>query len=54
MEWWSTYTTSGVLGDPTLATAEKGQQYFEAFVESLVGLVKEFRARPIRPRRDQH
>jgi len=54
MEWWSAYTTSGVLGDPTLATAEKGRQYFEAFVESLVGLIKEFRARPIRPRRDQH
>jgi len=54
MEWWSTFSQSGVLGDPTLATGEKGKVIFEKVIERMVELVREFRARPIRPRRDQH
>ncbi|MHB1004206.1 MAG: creatininase family protein [Chloroflexota bacterium] len=54
MEWWSTFTESGVVGDPTLATADKGKQVFEAIVDGMVRLVHEFRERPIVPRRDKH
>jgi len=54
MEWWSTFTQSGVVGDPTLATAEKGEKVFEAIVDGMVRLVQEFRERPIRPRQDKH
>jgi creatinine amidohydrolase len=54
MEWWSTFSQSGVLGDPTTATEEKGRAIFEKVIERMVELVKEFKARPLRPRRDQH
>jgi creatinine amidohydrolase len=54
MEWWSAQTTSGVLGDATRATVEKGKAIFEAEVEGMIRLIKELRSRPIRPRRDQH
>jgi creatinine amidohydrolase len=54
MEWWSSFSESGTVGDPTLATAEKGEKIFNATVEGMVGLITEFRNRPIRPRRDHH
>jgi creatinine amidohydrolase len=54
MEWWSTFSQTGVLGDPTVATEEKGEAIFKKVIERMVELVKEFKARPIRPRRDQH
>jgi creatinine amidohydrolase len=54
MEWWSSFSESGVVGDATLATAEKGRQIFEVSVDAFVRLVKEFRSRPLRPRRDHH
>jgi len=54
MEWWSTFSQTGVLGDPTLATEEKGRMVFEKVVDRMVELVREFRDRPIRPRRDLH
>jgi creatinine amidohydrolase len=54
MEWWSTFSQSGVLGDPTVATEEKGKAIFERVIDRMVELVREFKARPIRPRRDQH
>ena len=54
MEWWSTFSQTGVVGDPTVATREKGEAVFEKVIERMVELVREFKARPIRPRRDQH
>ena len=54
MEWWSTFSDTGVLGDPTLATAEKGRVLFEAVTRELAALVREFRTRPVRPRTDHH
>lgn len=54
MEWWSTFSHSGVLGDPTLATPEKGEALYKACVEQLAELVREFKARPMRPRQDHH
>ncbi len=54
MEWWSTFSRTGVLGDPTKATAEKGQLLWEAEQERMIQLIREFRARPLRPRVDHH
>jgi creatinine amidohydrolase len=54
MDHWSRLTASGVIGDATAATVEKGKQLFEAAVEGLVELVREYRALPIDPRVDRH
>lgn len=54
MEWWSTFSRTGVLGDPTLATREKGEVLYNAMTERLAALVREFKARPMRPREDHH
>ena len=54
MEWWSTFSETGVLGDPTLASREKGETLYQAATEELAALVREFQARPIRPRKDHH
>lgn len=53
-DYWGRWTQSGVHGDPTRATAEKGRILFEAAVEGLVKLVDELRAWPLAPRVDQH
>ena len=53
-EWFSRYSRTGTVGDPTKATAEKGRRFVEAVVERLVGLIREFRAREIQPRVDHH
>ena len=53
-EWFSRYSRTGTVGDPTKATAEKGRRFVEAVVERLAGLIREFRAREIRPRVDHH
>jgi len=53
-DWWSRMSESGVCGDPTVATAEFGQALFEQTVENFVCFVREFRAIPLRPRRDLH
>ena len=54
MEWWSTFSSTGVLGDPTLGSAEKGEVLYRAATEELAKLIREFRDRPIRPREDHH
>ena len=53
-EWFSRYSRTGTVGDPTKATAEKGRRFVEAVVERMVTLIREFRAREIRPRVDHH
>ena len=52
--YWSTVTPSGVMGDATKASAEKGEQFLEAAVSGLVELIRELKAQEILPRRDQH
>lgn len=54
MPHWSTMSTSGVRGDATKATREKGEQFLEAAVEGLVELVREFKAMTLPPRQDHH
>jgi creatinine amidohydrolase len=53
-EWFSRYSKTGTVGDPTKATREKGARFVEAVVSRLVTLLKEFRAREIQPRVDHH
>jgi len=53
-DYWSRWTETGVHGDPTAATPEKGQVIWEAVLSRLVELVDEFRAWPLARRRDWH
>jgi creatinine amidohydrolase len=54
VEWTSTMTPNGVMGQPSLATAEKGRRIFEEAVTQMVRFVAEFQARPAHPRVDHH
>jgi creatinine amidohydrolase len=54
MEWWSRISQTGVIGDPTLATREKGKLWFDATVKNLIEFIREFRAMEIRAKVDKH
>jgi len=54
MDWWSRLSSTGVLGDPTKASKEKGEKAFKLYVDSLVDFIQEFRSREISPRKDKH
>ena len=54
MDEWSRITESGVIGDATVATVEKGEELYRAASEELAGLIQEFRELPIEPRVDRH
>ena len=45
MDHWTRFSKSGVCGDATIATAEKGEKFFEAAVEGFLRLVKELKTR---------
>ncbi len=53
-DWWGRWTATGVHGDATKATAEKGKLLFDAAVEAIVELTDELRTWTIEERRDQH
>lgn len=53
-EWFSRYSRTGTVGDPTKASAEKGREFVDAVVERMIALVREFRVRTIQPRVDHH
>jgi creatinine amidohydrolase len=53
-DYWGRWTKTGVHGDPTKATAEKGRILFEAAVTGLIDLVHELRTWPIEKLSDQH
>ena len=53
-DYWGRWTRTGVHGDATKATAEKGRILFEAAVTGLVQLVDELRAWPIETRVEMH
>ena len=50
----SCFSKSGVNGDPTLATREKGRIIFDAVVHSFVRMAREFKNRPRGERVDYH
>lgn len=54
VDYWSSWTDSGVHGDPTTATAEKGRVLFEASVTHLAAAIEEFRDMERTDRRDFH
>jgi creatinine amidohydrolase len=41
------FSGTGIVGDPTKATKEKGERLIDVIIEDMVGFVKEFRTRPI-------
>ena len=47
MPWWSSFSRTGVQGDATAATAEKGEALLELAVEECVGFVRELKAKPL-------
>ena len=52
--WTASYSDSGVLGQPSLATAEKGRLAVEEAARQLARWVEEFSARPKPARGDHH
>jgi len=48
--WHHEFSRTGIAGDPTLATAEKGQQMLEAFCDRLPKLAEEFKTIVNEPR----
>jgi creatinine amidohydrolase len=54
MEWWSTLSETGIMGDPTKATREKGGQVLQAAAEGLKEVISELQERKVRRRVDHH
>lgn len=54
VEWTSSYTSNGVVGQPTLATAEKGGRILNEAVSQLLAWIAEFQAYSGNPRVDHH
>ncbi|MEZ6114917.1 MAG: creatininase family protein, partial [Pirellulaceae bacterium] len=54
VSWTSSYSETGVLGEPELATKEKGQQVYEEAVKQLCRFITWFKDRPKDQRRDNH
>tara|TARA_Y100000588_G_scaffold360617_1_gene420675 strand:- start:841 stop:1641 length:801 start_codon:yes stop_codon:yes gene_type:complete len=54
MDQWSRISNTGVIGDPTVATAEKGERIFESAAVGLAELICEFRRVEIEERVDRH
>lgn len=54
MEHWSALSESGVMGDPTKATADKGERLLAAAAKGIVELIDEMRTRREAVRRDHH
>jgi creatinine amidohydrolase len=52
MPWWSSFSRTGVQGDPTRATAEKGKALLDASVAECVSYVRELLAKPLPERRE--
>jgi creatinine amidohydrolase len=54
MPWWSTVSGTGVRGDASVATAEKGERFLEAAVEGLDAILDGFAEYPLREVDDRH
>jgi len=49
---WSRLSSTGVEGDPTSATAEKGREIAELVIRRLTEFCEDFQRYPVKPRRD--
>jgi creatinine amidohydrolase len=54
VNWTSSYTESGAMGDCELASVEKGKRAYDEAVKQLIDLVNWFKDRPKDERRDHH
>lgn len=54
VSWTASYSDTGVLGQATLATKEKGERAVKEAARQLAWMATEFRARPRPPRGDHH
>ncbi len=54
MEHWSALSQTGVMGDPTKATAEKGRKLLDAAANGIVEIIDEMLARAPAKRTDHH
>ncbi|MFY0543800.1 creatininase family protein [Brevibacillus sp. H7] len=54
MPYWSAISETGTLGDPTVATKEKGEKLLAAAVEGLVEFIRIFKERQHHPRVNHH
>lgn len=54
VSWTASYSDSGVLGQATLGTREKGERAVREAARQLARMATEFRARPRPPRGDHH
>ncbi|MEM4311908.1 MAG: creatininase family protein [Nitrososphaerales archaeon] len=50
----STFSKTGICGDPTLATEEKGKEIIEAITDEFAEFIKEFKSRPLVKWVDHH
>jgi creatinine amidohydrolase len=53
-EQWSAWSESGVVGDATVATAEKGRLWFDQAVKEIGEYIDDVAQRPLRPGTDHH
>ncbi|MGG3887263.1 creatininase family protein [Brevibacillus panacihumi] len=54
MPYWSAISETGTLGDPTVATREKGEKLLAAAVDGLVEFIQIFKEREHHPRVNHH
>jgi creatinine amidohydrolase len=54
MPWWSSFSATGVQGDPTRASSDKGAALFEAAVAEIAAYVEDLRSLAIPERKDHH
>jgi creatinine amidohydrolase len=54
MPWWSSFSATGVQGDPTRASPDKGAALFEAAVAEIAAYVTDLRSLAIPERKDHH
>jgi len=52
--YWSAHTQSGIMGDATLASKEKGEKLLEAAATGLADVIREYRKKEIPKRVDHH
>jgi creatinine amidohydrolase/Fe(II)-dependent formamide hydrolase-like protein len=54
VSWTSSYSPTGTLGSPELASAEKGRLAYDEAVKQLLRFIHSFKSRPVDVRRDHH
>ena len=52
MPWWSSFSRTGVQGDATKATAQKGRALLDAAVKECIAYVRELLEKPLPERRE--